>query len=236
MMPCPPRRAGSCNAQCVALTIGVIGALLLTGCATVDINQSIARVNLDAGSVTGGKLSLAQSEADRVASQSSANALLAKPLTQGDAVHLALINSPAMQAMLAQSWADAASAAQAGRLPNPILTLERVRTPSETEIGRMLAFGLLDVFTLPQRYRTANARALRHWTALIWLNHDYEGGQTDFPDVGVRVKGGVGDLLLFHNVTADGLPDQRMMHAGLPVTSGVKWMASRWIRGRDYLA
>ena len=70
---------------------------------------------------------------------------------------------------------------------------------------------------------------------LIWLNDDYEGGETDFADVGVRVKGGVGDLLLFHNVTGDGLPDQRMIHAGLPVTSGVKWMASRWIRGRDYL-
>jgi prolyl 4-hydroxylase len=77
--------------------------------------------------------------------------------------------------------------------------------------------------------------AMRHWTALIWLNDEYEGGETDFPDVGVRVKGGVGDLLLFHNVTDDGLPDKRMMHAGLPVRSGVKWMASRWIRGRSYL-
>ena len=76
---------------------------------------------------------------------------------------------------------------------------------------------------------------LREWTALIWLNDDYEGGETDFPDVGVRVKGALGDLLLFHNVTADSLPDPRMIHAGLPVTSGVKWMASRWIRGRDYL-
>ena len=26
-----------------------------------------------------------------------------------------------------------------------------------------------------------------------------------------------------------------MMHAGLPVTKGIKWMASRWIRGEDYL-
>lgn len=89
-----------------------------------------------------------------------------------------------------------------------------------------------------QQYRThhdAGAKAARHWTALIWLNDDYEGGETDFPEVGVRVKGAVGDLLLFHNVTADGAPDQRMIHAGLPVTSGVKWMASRWIRGRDYL-
>lgn len=81
----------------------------------------------------------------------------------------------------------------------------------------------------------ATAEALRQWTALIWLNDDYDGGETDFPDVGVRVKGAVGDLLLFHNVTGDGQPDRRMIHAGLPVTSGVKWMASRWIRGRDYL-
>jgi len=83
--------------------------------------------------------------------------------------------------------------------------------------------------------RGATPEDLREWTALIWLNDDFEGGETDFPDVGVRVKGGVGDLLLFHNVTTDGLPDQRMMHAGLPVTSGVKWMASRWIRRRDYM-
>ena len=91
-----------------------------------------------------------------------------------------------------------------------------------------------------QQYRPhhdagGDVERLRHWTALIWLNDDYDGGETDFPDVAVRVKGGVGDLLLFHNVTGDGLPDQRMIHAGLPVTSGVKWMASRWIRGRDYL-
>lgn len=77
--------------------------------------------------------------------------------------------------------------------------------------------------------------ALRHWTALIWLNDDYEGGATHFPDVGVTVRGKIGDMLLFRNVTDAGAPDQRMMHAGLPVTSGVKWMASRWIRGRDYL-
>ena len=32
------------------------------------------------------------------------------------------------------------------------------------------------------------------------------------------MNGGVGDLLVFRNVTADGVPDPRMMHAGLPVT------------------
>ena len=144
--------------KCLVFTLTAAGILLLAGCATVDINQSVARANQEARDFTSGNLNLAQSDAHRAAWQNSANALLAKPLAQNDAVHLALINSPAMQAMLAQSWAETASAAQAGRLPNPVLTLERVRTPTETEIGRMLAFGLLDLLTLPQRYRTANAR------------------------------------------------------------------------------
>jgi outer membrane protein TolC len=139
-------------------TFAATGILLLAGCATVDINKTVARTNQEALDFTGGRLKLAQSDADRATLQSSANALLAKPLAQDDAVHLAMINSPALQAMLAQNWAETASAAQIGRLPNPILTLERLRLPLETDIGRMLAFGLLDVLTLPQRYRTANAR------------------------------------------------------------------------------
>ena len=142
----------------MALTLAIAGVLILAGCATVDIKQSVERTNQDARDFTGGKLNLAQSAADQAALQNSATALLAKPLTQDDAVHLALINSPAMQAMLAQSWADAAMAAQMGRLPNPVLTLERLRLPLETDIGRMLAFGLLDVLTLPHRYRVANAK------------------------------------------------------------------------------
>ena len=143
----------------IVVTLAAAGALLLAGCATVDINQSVARTNQEARDLTGGKLSFARSDAERAALQNSANALLTKPLTQDDAVHLALINSPAMQALLAQSWAEAAGAAQIGRLPNPVLTLERLRTPTETDIGRMLAFGLLDVLTLPQRFRMANAKA-----------------------------------------------------------------------------
>ena len=76
---------------------------------------------------------------------------------------------------------------------------------------------------------------MRHWTALIWLNEDYAGGETWFPDLKLKVRGGIGDLLVFRNV-ADGKPDERMLHAGRPVTSGEKWMASRWIRAKDYLA
>ena len=83
---------------------------------------------------------------------------LFSPLSADDAVRLALINSPAMQALLAQSWADAASAAQSGRLPNPLLTLDWIRSPGTIDVARMLGVGLLDILTLPRRSRIAQSR------------------------------------------------------------------------------
>jgi prolyl 4-hydroxylase len=75
----------------------------------------------------------------------------------------------------------------------------------------------------------------RIMTALIWLNEQFEGGETDFPSLNIRVRGGVGDMLVFRNVHDDGSQDDRLVHAGLPVSQGMKWMASRWIRGTDFL-
>jgi prolyl 4-hydroxylase len=77
--------------------------------------------------------------------------------------------------------------------------------------------------------------SVRTLTALIWLNDQFEGGETDFPKINVRVRGAVGDMLVFKNVRENGEFDERMIHAGLPVTQGVKWMASRWIRSEPYL-
>lgn len=73
----------------------------------------------------------------------------------------------------------------------------------------------------------ANQRIL---TALVWLNDDYEGGETLFLESGLAVKGGQGDLLVFANALPDGRPDPATRHAGAPVTKGVKLIASRWIR------
>ena len=85
-----------------------------------------------------------------------------------------------------------------------------------------------DIFGVDQQ-----ARRLK--TALIWLNDQFVGGETHFPTLKLKVRGAVGDMIVFDNATSDGNRDDRMLHAGLPVTSGIKWMASRWIRGADYL-
>lgn len=70
----------------------------------------------------------------------------------------------------------------------------------------------------------------RVMTFLVWLNEDYEGGETAFPAADLKVRGKTGEGLLFRNAAADGTPDPRAIHAGLPVTRGAKFLASRWIR------
>jgi prolyl 4-hydroxylase len=71
-------------------------------------------------------------------------------------------------------------------------------------------------------------------TFLVYLNEDYEGGETEFIATGLRVRGKKGDGLLFRNADASGAPDRNSQHAGLPVTAGEKYLASRWIRKKRF--
>lgn len=130
-------------------------ALLLSACASVNFDDSVKTVNQEQQAFTQGHLSLWRTAPERDAKAEKSAQLLAKPLDQTGAVQLALVNSAALQAMLAKNWADAARAAQSGRIPNPVLALERSSMHDELEIGRSLSFGLLDLLTLPLRYEGA---------------------------------------------------------------------------------
>ena len=70
-------------------------------------------------------------------------------------------------------------------------------------------------------------------TALLWLNDEFDGGETYFNRLDIKVRGNPGDLLVFDNLDANGERDMRMEHAGLPVKNGEKWLANRWIVDRD---
>ena len=69
-------------------------------------------------------------------------------------------------------------------------------------------------------------------TFLLYLNGDFEGGETAFPLLGLNHKGIGGDGLFFVNVLPDGKPNGRSLHAGRPPTGGEKWLLSQFIRAR----
>jgi prolyl 4-hydroxylase len=75
----------------------------------------------------------------------------------------------------------------------------------------------------------------RVMTALIYLNDEYQGGETIFAETGLKVKGRKGDALVFVSALANGDLDPLSEHAGLPVASGTKYLASRWIREQQHI-
>ena len=70
----------------------------------------------------------------------------------------------------------------------------------------------------------------RTQTLLVYLNEEYDHGETDFSEIGFTYKGKKGDLLIFHNIDENGSVDRRTLHSGTAPTAGEKWLLSKWIR------
>lgn len=109
------------------------------------------------------------------------------------------------------------------------------------EVAKLLRYRPGERFSLHADYQEpdspAQAREItRHGqrvvTFLVYLNDDYAGGETDFPEAGFRYRGRRGDALWFSNVDGRGAPDPRSIHAGLPPVTGTKWLLSQWVRDR----
>ena len=107
------------------------------------------------------------------------------------------------------------------------------------EMSQVLHYDVGQEFVLhcdfldPQAMREEIARnGQRVATVLIYLNEDFEGGQTSFPRLGLDHRGETGDALVFGNVGAGGEPDPRSQHAGCPPTRGAKWVFSQWVRNQ----
>jgi hypothetical protein len=107
------------------------------------------------------------------------------------------------------------------------------------EMSQVLHYDVGQEFVLhcdfldPQAMREEIARnGQRVATVLIYLNDEFEGGETGFPVLGINHRGKTGDLLVFGSVDNAGRPDPRSQHAGRPPTRGEKWVFSQWVRNQ----
>jgi prolyl 4-hydroxylase len=71
-------------------------------------------------------------------------------------------------------------------------------------------------------------------TLIMYLNDVEAGGSTVFPEVGIDVLPKKGNAVYFAYTTEDNQLDARSLHGGSPVQSGEKWIATKWIRQRQY--
>ncbi len=74
----------------------------------------------------------------------------------------------------------------------------------------------------------------RSWTAMAWLNEVEEGGETRFTRLGIGFPPQAGTLLMWNNALPDGRPNPDVLHAGMPVVKGVKYVVTKWFRTRRW--
>jgi hypothetical protein len=71
-------------------------------------------------------------------------------------------------------------------------------------------------------------------TFLVYLNDDYQGGETAFPRLDLSHKGSRGEGIFFVN-SEHGRADTRTLHAGRAPVGGEKWIVSQFVRDRAVL-
>lgn len=87
--------------------------------------------------------------------------------------------------------------------------------------------------------RPGQAAALRNGgqriaSLVIYLNDVEAGGETTFPRCGLSVAPRKGSAVYFAYTDAQSRTDPLSYHAGAPVQRGEKWIATRWMREREF--
>ena len=70
-----------------------------------------------------------------------------------------------------------------------------------------------------------------HYLNICTLYDDFQGGETHFPLRNKKIIPVKGKAALFFNLDENNIDKlENSKHAGLPPTSGIKWMCNVWIR------
>jgi prolyl 4-hydroxylase len=75
----------------------------------------------------------------------------------------------------------------------------------------------------------------RKSTLLVYLNDDYEGGETEFPLIYLTIKPERGKGIFFINVDKNHKIEHYSLHGGLPVTKNTKYICTKWTHVRPQL-
>ena len=74
----------------------------------------------------------------------------------------------------------------------------------------------------------------RRYTLLIYLNDDFEGGETEFTKLNLKIKPEKGKAIFFKSTDENEVIYQQSMHRGNEVINGEKWIATKWTHFKEY--
>ena len=123
--------------------------LATAGCATLSDDRGFAPVATSVQHHTGAEARWARTESDRDSVRTLVAARLRRPLSANDAVQIALINNPGLQASYADIGIAEAEFVRAGRLPNPRFSFSRISNSQSLEIERKFAVDVVGILMMP---------------------------------------------------------------------------------------
>jgi outer membrane protein TolC len=144
-----PARAAAWLPGVKALALGGAVALgaALAGCAGFSRDGGFDPVAAAAHSELGAEVLWPRTADERIKRDAEVAALLAHPLSVEDAVQIALLNNPALQASFQELGLSEADLVQSGRLPNPRFTLRHSSAAGLYDIEETLTFNVVSLIT-----------------------------------------------------------------------------------------
>jgi outer membrane protein TolC len=132
--------------------------LLLAGCASLSDDARFSAVEQTVKERTGADTKWLRSEDDAGSVRGRIRELLANPLGPTEAVQVALLNNPGLQASYAEVGIAEADLVQASRWSGPKLSIGRLRRGGESEIERGVFFDVLGLLTIPLSTKASEKR------------------------------------------------------------------------------
>ena len=135
-----------------------VALVALAGCASLSEDARFSPVEQAVKERTGAETKWARSEREADTVRGRVTELLAKPLGPTEAVQIALLNNPGLQASYAEVGIAEADLVQASRWQGPRLSYARLRRGDEVEIERGVFFDVLGLLTIPLSTRASESR------------------------------------------------------------------------------
>ncbi len=138
--------------------VALVSAGALAGCATLPKGSGFGAVEQVARERLNKDVTWQRDDGERDSVRSAVKRFLASPLSADNAVQVALLNNPGLQATYAELGIAEADLVQAGRMTNPHFAYLRTSEGGERKLEWALTFPIIDLLTIPLRTRIESDR------------------------------------------------------------------------------
>jgi outer membrane protein TolC len=138
--------------------LACLSVAALAGCVSLSDDARFSAVERAVKERTGVDTRWARTDDDANTVRGRVKELVAKPLGPTEAVQIALLNNPGLQASYAEVGIAEADLVQASRWRGPTFSFARLRRGDEVEIERGVFFDVLGLLTIPLSTRAGESR------------------------------------------------------------------------------